>query len=149
MKNPRIVNVPTARRIAVRVTPVRIARNGRRCTAKNASDERRFTTSSSARRARPGGRRSCSSTRAPRPASDWFPLLLCRQRRFGCGFGLLRQPRGEKRHQLGLLLVEGFEGDLAGVVLLVHGRDALDQLVGGCRVLVEGRFLGLDVIGTV
>src|SRR5262252_1201245 len=64
--------------------------------------------------------------------------------------GLFRQTRGEESHQLGLLLVECLERDLAGVVLLVHGRDPLDQLVRGGGVLVEGARLGLvGVVGPV
>src|SRR5262245_34426570 len=63
--------------------------------------------------------------------------------------GLLRESRGEECHQLGLLLVERLERDLTRVVLLVHGRDAFDQLVGGRGVLVEGHRLGLGVVRTV
>ena len=55
---------------------------------------------------------SSSSARTPRPASDWFTLLLTRA--LGPGGDeiaerLFGQTRGEESHQLGLLLVEGLE----------------------------------------
>ena len=40
MQNIRVVKVTNNRISAVRVTPVKIARNGRRCSAKNAIDDR-------------------------------------------------------------------------------------------------------------
>ena len=78
MKNIRVVNVTNARINAVRVTPVKIARKGIRCSAKNASEERTLSRSS-ARRCLDGDCGASAlgpSTGAAVPASDWFTLLL-------------------------------------------------------------------------
>ena len=100
---------------AVRVTPVKIASNGRRWTAKNASDERMLTCR---RLPRHGPRSVMRRLRADRSALR---------------AELIGQPRGEQRHQFGLFLVERLEADLLGVELLVDRGDPLDELLGRSR----------------
>src|SRR6478672_7940529 len=129
MKNIRVVNVTNARTNAVRVTPVK--------TAKNESDETKLRRSSGCLRR--VARRGDSISRSPSvltgelgDRSNAATGVFTPGRLFG-------EARGEQRHQLRLLLVEGFECDPAGVELLVHRGDALDQLLGGGGVLVELR----------
>src|SRR5437016_12972936 len=82
MKNIRVVNVTHARIKAVRVTPVKIARNGMRCTAKNASEDTTLSRSSGLRRVAAGESegegvsRTGSFAWTARSGSDWFTRLL-------------------------------------------------------------------------